>query len=78
MDYMVIGHTDVGIKKATNQDAMMIKIADTDKGKVTLAIICDGMDGLSKGELAMDEVFQSFHHWLELEFPYCRYSGFGQ
>ena len=44
--------TDTGIVKKTNQDSACLKIAEMkDYGQVAMVIICDGMGGLSKGEL---------------------------
>ena len=34
MQFLIASHTDVGIKKKTNQDAYMIKEAQTEQGKV--------------------------------------------
>lgn len=61
--------TDVGIKKATNQDSLCLKVAETSIGKIVLAIICDGMGGLSKGEVASASVVNAFSDWFENELP---------
>ncbi|WP_147534589.1 PP2C family protein-serine/threonine phosphatase [Bacillus marasmi] len=61
--------TDVGIKKATNQDSLCLKVAETSIGKVVLAIICDGMGGLAKGEVASASVVNAFSDWFENELP---------
>lgn len=65
MDYIAAYHTDVGITKKTNQDSLAIKIVDTDMGKVAFAIVCDGMGGLAKGELASKEVIMAFCDWFD-------------
>ena len=52
MNYEFSLHSDVGIKKDTNQDSLCLKQAQTDKGNILLAIVCDGMGGLEKGEVA--------------------------
>ena len=70
MNYRVAFHTDVGIQKTTNQDSCCIKIANTDKGVVLLAVICDGMGGLSKGEVASASLIDAFSVWFEQELPY--------
>ena len=49
MNFLSSAHTDVGIKKKTNQDSVLLKEADTEYGPVLLAVICDGMGGLAKG-----------------------------
>lgn len=68
MGYKAVYYTDVGIKKKTNQDSLAIKVIDTPKGQVAFAIICDGMGGLSKGELASKEVICAYCDWFENQF----------
>lgn len=69
MRYLIAAHTDVGIKKKTNQDSYMIKEAQTKRGRVCLCVLCDGMGGLSNGELASATVIRAFEQWFETEFP---------
>lgn len=69
MSFNVAMHTDVGIRKATNQDSIGYKEAQTDKGTILFAIICDGMGGLAKGELASATIIRAFSHWFENELP---------
>ena len=38
--------------KETNQDSILIERADTPEGEIIFAVVCDGMGGLAKGELA--------------------------
>lgn len=61
--------TDVGIQKETNQDSLCIKVANTTAGRVALALVCDGMGGLAKGELASATVIGAFEEWFVQEFP---------
>ena len=63
-------HTDIGIKKKTNQDSLLVKEADTEKGKILLMVICDGMGGLAKGEVASASVIHAFDTWFEDELAY--------
>ena len=65
MRYIAAYHTDVGISKKTNQDSLAMKIVDTKEGKVAFAIVCDGMGGLAKGELASKEVILAFCKWFD-------------
>lgn len=65
MEYIAAYHTDVGISKKTNQDSLAIKVVETKKGKVAFAVVCDGMGGLSKGELASKEVIMAFSDWFD-------------
>lgn len=69
MQFLIASHTDVGIKKKTNQDAYMIKEAQTEQGKVCFCVLCDGMGGLSNGELASATVIRAFEQWFETDFP---------
>lgn len=69
MDYYIALHTDVGIQKETNQDSMCIKQARTDKGIIVLAMVCDGMGGLEKGEVASATIIKAFSKWFEQELP---------
>lgn len=69
MRFIATADTDIGIAKATNQDSVLIKHASTDVGEVLMAIICDGMGGLSKGELASATVIRAFNKWFDEELP---------
>lgn len=69
MDFLTAVHTDIGIKKKTNQDSALILEAESDCGKVLLAVICDGMGGLAKGEVASSCVIQNFSKWFEEDLP---------
>lgn len=68
MKYRAAYHTDVGIKKKNNQDSLAIKIAETPNGQAAFAIICDGMGGLAKGELASKAVINAYCGWFEHDF----------
>ncbi|MBE5944872.1 MAG: serine/threonine-protein phosphatase [Lachnospiraceae bacterium] len=65
MKYIAAYHTDIGITKKTNQDSLAMKVVDTKDGRVAFAIVCDGMGGLSKGELASKEVILAFCSWFD-------------
>ena len=70
MRFVATADTDVGISKDTNQDSVLVKHASYDGGEVLLAVICDGMGGLSKGELASATVIRAFEKWFDEELPY--------
>ncbi len=76
MNFMIAANSDVGIKKSTNQDSLLIKVAQTNLGKVCLCLVCDGMGGLSKGELASATVIRVFEQWFEQRFPMMLARGF--
>ncbi len=75
MNYISAVHTDVGIKKKTNQDSIFIETAATDYGQVLLGVICDGMGGLAKGEVASAILIKAFAKWFHIEFPKLLYTG---
>ena len=69
MEFRIAVQTDVGIRKETNQDSWCVKEAVTDKGTVLMAVICDGMGGLAKGEVASATLIKCFAQWFEAELP---------
>lgn len=70
MRYTATADSDVGISKSTNQDSILIKHASTDIGEVLMAIVCDGMGGLAKGELASATVIREFARWFDEDLPF--------
>lgn len=75
MNFKIAVHTDVGMKKSTNQDSVLVKVAQTDYGNVLLCAICDGMGGLAKGELASAAMVRMLSSWFENVFPGLLYRG---
>jgi len=75
MNFFAAAHSDIGIKRETNQDSVLVQIADTDYGEVCLSVICDGMGGYSKGELASATMIVNFKQWFEKDFPKLLYQG---
>lgn len=73
MGFLSIAHTDIGIRKNTNQDSVLIKEASTDYGRVHLSVVCDGMGGLAKGEVASATLIRAFSRWFEEDFPIILY-----
>ncbi len=70
MRFMATADTDIGTSKNTNQDSVLIKHASTEDGEVLMAIVCDGMGGLSKGELASATVIRAFSKWFDEDLPF--------
>ena len=62
MHYRVTADTDIGTVKATNQDSICVFHADSVRGEIVMAIVCDGMGGLAKGELASASVIRAFEN----------------
>lgn len=73
MKFVTVAHTDIGIKKSTNQDSVLMNIAETDLGQVCLAVLCDGMGGLAKGELASATLINEFEKWFQEQLPELLY-----
>ncbi len=64
MKFLISAATDIGTVKTTNQDALTVKTLNTPLGKMTFALLCDGMGGLAKGEVASATVIRAFERWL--------------
>ncbi len=75
MQFITALHTDIGIKKKTNQDSALILEAETANGNVLMACVCDGMGGLAKGEVASAALVKAFSKWFQIDFPKIFYSG---
>lgn len=75
MKFLTANHTDVGTRKKTNQDSMLVMQADTDKGQVLLASVCDGMGGLAKGEVASAAMVRTLQDWFANRLPYLLAEG---
>lgn len=70
MGFITGVYTNIGNYRESNQDSCCVMEADTIKGKVVMVIVCDGMGGLSKGEVASASVIRAFEEWFEHDFPY--------
>lgn len=76
MEYLSTICSDIGISKKVNQDAAIILQAKTKKGNVLMAVVCDGMGGLAKGELASSTVITGMQEWFENVLPDLLYHSF--
>lgn len=65
MNFLVSSETDIGISKKTNQDSHVVRIYSTPIGRVVMAVLCDGMGGLSKGEVASASLVHAFCNWAD-------------
>lgn len=70
VQFIATADTDVGLTKDINQDSLLIKHAKADEKEILMAIICDGMGGLTLGELASATVIRAFSKWFDEELPY--------
>ena len=78
MKFLLTAHTDIGIKKSTNQDSALAIKAAYDNDEIVFAVLCDGMGGLAKGEVASASVIDSFLKWFENDFPEMLKQGFNK
>ena len=69
MNFIVSANTDIGIVKDTNQDSLSVKVINTPIGRMSFAVLCDGMGGLAKGEVASASVIRAFDTWAKQELP---------
>ncbi len=68
MNFIGAAVTDVGTVKPVNQDSLTLKIANSSRGTVCLAVICDGLGGLQQGEVASGNVILAFDKWFREDF----------
>lgn len=69
MNYIISAVTDIGLVKETNQDSLSVMTLNTRQGKMVFAILCDGMGGLEKGEVASASVIRAFREWVTASLP---------
>lgn len=69
MNFLISGNTDMGTTKSTNQDSLSVKIINSRQGRMAFAILCDGMGGLDKGEVASASVIRAFDNWVLNDLP---------
>ncbi len=71
MEYLVAAYTDTGVQKETNQDSICVRRAAVSGiGEAVLAVVCDGMGGLKKGELASATAVNAFGTWFDSCLPH--------
>lgn len=69
MNFIVSANTDVGITKNTNQDSLSVMVLNTPQGRMAFGVLCDGMGGLEKGEVASASVVNAFRGWVYDRLP---------
>ncbi len=78
MRFLSTFHTDIGTTKQVNQDAFCLKTARFKKDNIAFAVLCDGMGGLKKGELASALVVNAFSNWFDTQLPVQITSGLSE
>ena len=69
MNFIISANTDIGITKSTNQDSLSVMVLNTKQGRMAFAVLCDGMGGLEKGEVASASVINAFRSWAVGDLP---------
>lgn len=67
MKVQYVVKSDVGTYKKTNQDSVLFEHASFKGKDIILGVVCDGVGGLDKGELASKTVIECFQSWFENE-----------
>ncbi|MCM1268194.1 MAG: serine/threonine-protein phosphatase [Bacteroidales bacterium] len=68
MRYLTGVYWNRGSLSEKNQDAVLVQQVLTRRGRVLLAAVCDGMGGVSQGELAAAYAAERLQEWFYLEF----------
>ena len=69
MNFIISANTDIGIAKDTNQDSLTSMVINTPQGRMAFCVLCDGMGGLEKGEVASASVIRAFRNWALNDLP---------
>lgn len=69
MNFHISAATDIGTKRKKNQDSLFVRKLMTKTGGMVFAALCDGMGGLSRGELASAALIVAFTDWMYQELP---------
>lgn len=68
MSYSYCVQTDIGTTRDSNQDSAYANTVKTSIGNAFMGVVCDGMGGLSNGELASVTVSELFQKWFINDF----------
>jgi serine/threonine protein phosphatase PrpC len=55
--------------RSSNQDSVLVKVVLTAQGRMVFAVLCDGVGGLEKGEVASATVVRAFEQWAITKLP---------
>ncbi len=69
MRFIVNAATDVGITKNVNQDSLTLRIGTCCEKNIAMVILCDGMGGLQRGEVASAKTVNKFKEWSDRRLP---------
>ncbi len=70
MRYSAGAYTDIGTTRENNQDSFcVLRARSRVRGNVLMAVVCDGMGGLARGEVASGTVVTAFSDWFTKDLP---------
>lgn len=69
MKYIYSCQTDIGSVRHTNQDSLIVKSVNNHGQTALLAAVCDGVGGLSRGEVASRKAADMLATWADYELP---------
>lgn len=70
MHFLTNAQTDIGIRKPTNQDSvLMIHMKDGNGREIVVSVVCDGIGGLECGEKASAIVIRRLSSWARDVLP---------
>lgn len=67
--FKLAADTDVGPVKEVNQDSYLLKMGTYNGEQFILAMVADGMGGLSEGEMASRTLRTKFANWFDEKLP---------
>lgn len=65
LSYMAGAVSDTGTTKKINQDKICVKMKKTDNGDALFAIVCGGVGGMARGDVAANTVVREFSIWFK-------------
>lgn len=65
MEFRISAKTDRGILRQQNQDSYSVRMYHTSFGNIVFAVLCDGMGGLSQGEVASASLVRAMCQWAD-------------
>ena len=65
MRIIIASGTNCGNDRDINQDSFLVRQMHIDRHRVVSAILCDGMGGTYRGEVASASVVKSFDRWID-------------
>ena len=67
--FQIVDMTDMGNGRDSNQDSYLLKEEEICGQQILMAVMCDGMGGLSRGEIASGYIVGSLDRWFTHTLP---------